>query len=382
MAVSLSSTVYFHSLNTRKSFKLGLPRSFSFASSTNFTFKTLFETQACYHIGKNATYLSPVCCVSVKCLSAAPVRRKNYEFSDCVAEVELKLPLEGRDVQSRDVFVDVKESFLAVKLQTSEASMSILETALYEKIKPSEAIWYIDEDHLVVNLKKLDTDIKWPDITETWESLKVGVMQLLKGTSIYIVGESTENNQKVARELAVGLGYTPLNTGELLETFAEKSIDSWVISEGVDAVAEAEAAVLESLSSHVRTAVGTLGGSYGAAVRPDKWRHLHAGFTIWVSQSEATDEASAKVEAQRSILDGNKGYAKADVIVKLSRWDPEYIQTIAKSCLSGLKQLIISDKKLPGKKSLYIRLGCRGDWPNIKPPGWDPSSGLDVSSDA
>jgi len=27
-----------------------------------------------------------------------------------------------------------------------------------------------------------------------------------------------------------------------------------------------------------------------------------------------------------------------------------------------------------GKKSLYIRLGCRGDWPNIKPPGWDPSS--------
>ncbi|KAH0899434.1 LOW QUALITY PROTEIN: hypothetical protein HID58_049002 [Brassica napus] len=31
--------------------------------------------------------------------------------------------------------------------------------------------------------------------------------------------------------------------------------------------------------------------------------------------------------------------------------------------------LIISDKRLPGKKSLYIRVGCRGDWPNIKPPG-------------
>jgi len=29
---------------------------------------------------------------------------------------------------------------------------------------------------------------------------------------------------------------------------------------------------------------------------------------------------------------------------------------------------------IEGKKSLYIRLGCRGDWPNIKPPGWDPSS--------
>nr|VDD25852.1 unnamed protein product [Brassica oleracea] len=31
--------------------------------------------------------------------------------------------------------------------------------------------------------------------------------------------------------------------------------------------------------------------------------------------------------------------------------------------------LIISEKRLPGKKSLYIRVGCRGDWPNIKPPG-------------
>uniref|UniRef100_A0A0D3ASZ6 Uncharacterized protein n=1 Tax=Brassica oleracea var. oleracea TaxID=109376 RepID=A0A0D3ASZ6_BRAOL len=36
--------------------------------------------------------------------------------------------------------------------------------------------------------------------------------------------------------------------------------------------------------------------------------------------------------------------------------------------------LIISDKGLPSKKSLYIRLGCRGDWPNIQPLGWDPSS--------
>lgn len=34
---------------------------------------------------------------------------------------------------------------------------------------------------------------------------------------------------------------------------------------------------------------------------------------------------------------------------------------------------------LAGKKSLYIRLGCRGDWPNIEPPGWDPSSESDVT---
>lgn len=70
-------------------------------------------------------------------------------------------------------------------------------------------VWsrYIDEDELVINLKKQDPDLKWPDIVESWESLTVGSMQLLKGTSIYIVGDSTEIIQKVAQELAVGLGY-------------------------------------------------------------------------------------------------------------------------------------------------------------------------------
>lgn len=54
----------------------------------------------------------------------------------------------------------------------------------------------------------------------------VGAAQLLKGTSIYIVGNSTEINQKVARELAVGLGYTPVNTKDLMESFAKQTIDS------------------------------------------------------------------------------------------------------------------------------------------------------------
>lgn len=65
----------------------------------------------------------------------------------------------------------------------------------------------LDDDQLVVNLKKQDPEVKWPDITETWESLSIGVAQLLKGVSVYLVGESSEINNKVSRELAVGLGY-------------------------------------------------------------------------------------------------------------------------------------------------------------------------------
>lgn len=103
-------------------------------------------------------------------------------------------------------------------------------------------------------MKKVDGELKWPDIVESWESLTAGMTQLLKGASIYIVGDSTEINQKVSRELAVGLGYdiqiplrgldkacsfslsyivvvmtcrySPLDSKELLESFSKQTIDS------------------------------------------------------------------------------------------------------------------------------------------------------------
>jgi hypothetical protein len=116
--------------------------------------------------------------------------------------------------------------------------------------------------------------------------------------------------------------YLPVCTSELLESATEKSIDKWLASEGVDSVAEAECVVLESLSrlllwatpsllplvdvllsmlkrlflprSHVRTVVATLGGKQGAASRFDKWQYLHAGFTVWLSVSDASGKETRK----------------------------------------------------------------------------------------
>ncbi|KAK9928043.1 hypothetical protein M0R45_025199 [Rubus argutus] len=319
--------------------------------------------------------------VSSQSFPTVPVTVKNYEFLDGSTEVELRLQLGGRNIKSsRDIFVDADGSSLIIKVQHSGSLVTLMETnQLFDKIKPAETIWYIDEDELVINLKKQDPDLKWPDIVESWESLTVGSMQLLKGTSIYIVGDSTEIIQKVAQELAVGLGYTPLSTKELLEAFAKQTVDSLLLAEGSESVVEAESAILQSLSSHVRAVIATLGGQHGAAGRAHKWRHLYAGFTIWLSQTDATDEDSAKEEARSHIKDGRLAYSNADVVVKLQGWDADHVKTVAQACLSALKQLVLSDKELPGKKSLYIRLGCRGDWPNIKPPGWDPAAGDDAS---
>ncbi|KAJ9152435.1 hypothetical protein P3X46_026001 [Hevea brasiliensis] len=346
-----------------------------FTSLTNFSLSCpRFKS---YNVSPCSTYYR-LSCNSISAFTT----NSNYEFFDGSSEVELRLPLGSQDFQSsRDIFVDADGTFLIVRIQRSGSLATLIETNhLFEKVKPAETIWFIDDDQLVINLKKQDPDLKWPDIVESWESLTAGAMQLLKGTSIYIVGSSTEINQKVARELAVGLGYTPLDTQELLETFLKQKIDSWVLAVGSDCLAEAEGAILESLSSHVRAVVSTLGGKHGAAKKADKWRHLYAGFTVLLSQTEAVDEDLAKEETRRYIQDGSLAYMNADVIVKVQGWDADHVKSVAQASLSALKQLILSDKKLPGKKSLYIRLGCRGDWPNIKPPGWDTSAQGDATS--
>ncbi|XP_031501943.1 probable inactive shikimate kinase like 2, chloroplastic [Nymphaea colorata] len=313
--------------------------------------------------------------------SAISLQPANYEFSDSATELELRIPLMGDAFRySEGILVDTDESSLIIKFRSPSSVQTLMEVGnLYDRIKPAETIWYIDEDQLVVNLKKHDPDLKWPDIMETWESLSTGVMQLLKGTSIYTVGNSSEMNWEVAKQLASGLGYAPLNTSELLETIARQSIDTWIASEGADSVAEAEGAILESLSSHARAVVATLGGSNGAAGRADKWRHLYAGFTVWLDLSEASEKSAEEVA--RNVQSSDKhGYSNADVIVRLEQWDSNLSQIAAQACLSALKRLILSDKQLPGKKSLYIRLGCRGDWPNIEPPGYDPSKAVEESS--
>ena len=60
-------------------------------------------------------------------------------------------------------------------------------------------------------------------------------------------------------------------------------------------------------------------------------------------------------------------------LLKLGGWNSNAAKPAAQGCLRALKCFLEYDKELPGKKSLYIRVGCRGDWPNLQPPGWNPS---------
>lgn len=52
----------------------------------------------------------------------------------------------------------------------------------------------------------------------------------------------------------------------------------------------------------------------------------------------------------------------------------EVAQATVQEALSAIAALLDKDEELCKKKGLYVRLGCRGDWPNLKPPEWAPDA--------
>jgi hypothetical protein len=139
--------------------------------------------------------------------------------------VELRLDIRKLGIEiSKDVFVDVDDTSLLIRAKSDGTLKTLINaTTLFDRIKASETIWYalvvywyslicktfpcshqchrfIDEDQLVVNLKKVEQELKWPDRDESWESLTSGIAQILTGISIHIVGDSTDINEAVAKE--------------------------------------------------------------------------------------------------------------------------------------------------------------------------------------
>uniref|UniRef100_A0A7I4ADC7 CS domain-containing protein n=3 Tax=Physcomitrium patens TaxID=3218 RepID=A0A7I4ADC7_PHYPA len=314
---------------------------------------------------------------------SAALDTSTHEFFDDGAELEVRVRIPdgmvGEDhapVSARHVNVDSQDTALFIAVRSPQGPRMIFSAMrLYGRVKPAETVWYIDDSEIVLSLKKTDDDVKWPSLEEAWASLTEGVSQLLKGTSVYVVGGSTDINWAVAKELAAGLEYVPLQTQQLIQDYINKSPVELAAEEGDKSVTETESAILDSLSSHVRCVVSTLGGSPGVGAQLGNWRSLHAGFTVWINQTTATDEETAEQEAARAKQDGSKAYAQADVVVALGGWDENSARPAAEGALRALKAFLEGDKELPGKKSMYVRLGCRGDWPDIMPPGWNPLSG-------
>ena len=192
----------------------------------------------------------------------------------------------------------------------------------------------------------------------------------LKGVTVTFVGDNESANIAVSQEVAKALGYTPLSTPDLIEKITDSTREQILEEDGEAGLVIAENAVLEQLSTLIRCAVGTSGGGRGATARGDCWDYLFGQFTVWIDDAEAM----AAAESDPSTAPQREAYELAEVHLVMSKKEckpGDEAAGIGAQALEAIGSIIKDDPQVPGKKGFYVKMGCRGDWPVLQPPGWD-----------
>ena len=191
------------------------------------------------------------------------------------------------------------------------------------------------------------------------------VADALGGCSVTIVGDDEGVNEVVARRLAMRLGYSPVSVPALVASTAAMERDGEGEEGETEVDAEAAALVLENsaheeLSTFLRLVVATRGGGRGATARGDCWTWLFGSVTVWIDLEGADEDAPQR-----------DAYELSEVRATTTGdgEDEDEAEATAERVLVGIDALLKADEQLCGKKNLYVRFGCRGDWPDLQPPG-------------
>ena len=217
---------------------------------------------------------------------------------------------------------------------------------------------------------------KGESIPEEFEVQKLAntVAKLLRGVNVVAVGENEKANHQLSELLAPLLAYSPMSVPELIRGISDgKSREDIARLEGDAEALMVENSVHEQLSQFLRVSLATCGANgVGALARGDCWAWIFGMITIWVD-----DEESAKLsEENPERFPQREAYELADirVVLKGKELKEEEKGKTVRAVLEGVKALVDNDEHFAGKKSLYTRMGCRGDWPILQAPEWDGTS--------
>ncbi|CAI5514031.1 unnamed protein product [Closterium sp. Naga37s-1] len=121
-----------------------------------------------------------------------------------------------------------------------------------------------------------------------------------------------------------------------------------------------------------RWAGGGEGGQGEGKVGRGRGRWAGGGEALWLDvkgDSESPPDPHFADRADVAIrLHLPAGWSMDDVV------SADVARAAAEGALTAAKAALDADPQLPGKKSLYVRMGCRGDWPDLMPPSWDPNA--------
>ena len=160
---------------------------------------------------------------------------------------------------------------------------------------------------------------------------------LLKGINVFLVGMMGTGMTTVGHLLARQLGYSFVDTDEVIEKSTGKTINQIFADEGEENFRQIESEVLSQLSAHTQLTIATGGG---IVLQRFNWSYLHHGMVIWLDapvdvlmarlQNDITRpllQNDNPAQALQKLLDQRKSlYAEADLHIRISANDtPEQI---------------------------------------------------------
>ncbi|KAL6756260.1 hypothetical protein V8C86DRAFT_2652453 [Haematococcus lacustris] len=138
------------------------------------------------------------------------------------------------------------------------------------------------------------------------------------------------------------------------------------------ALAAQELAVLQGLRSQKRVIISTL--AQGAASDPGTYRDLWGSFIVWVDEEDSRlpkPETPARgVVAQHAevalTFHKSRGFGSRQASTA------DKARTMLDTLMKQLVQYLNANPEIVQNKLKYVAYGCRGDWPDVKPPEWSP----------
>ena len=208
----------------------------------------------------------------------------------------------------------------------------------------------------------------------------------LGGVDVFLVGRPGCGKFATARALAPLLGYAPLDFWGLTQSALAAALAREVDPEAVpdsgeaggveDEVSGAERQLAAELSTFVRVVCAV---SSGACASERNWAKLHAGVTVWMRPEDGAEfedsESCLPAHAFGGYADDadrvDACFAPAEVVVTPVAGDTP--ELLAARVLAGVGRLLDANRDtnpltLAQRKALYLKLGARGDWPNIQMP--------------
>jgi len=140
--------------------------------------------------------------------------------------------------------------------------------------------------------------------------------QLLQGVNLYLVGMMGAGKTTVGHLLAQRLGYSFLDTDNLISQAAGKSINEIFATEGEAAFRELETNVLSEVSSYKNLTIATGGG---IVMSQFNWSYLQHGIVVWLDVPVEVLYSRLEGDRSRPLLQNSNPLAKLQLILEERR---------------------------------------------------------------